>query len=109
MIHSAISQPPQCPQDKEYNLSKDQTELDDVELPELENQGPVLCQSERVSVPPSNYILQTGGKTYVMNILTETNKDEGNGLVYNYNEASVLVTVITTFNEHRAHVVEEHG
>ena len=51
-----------------------------------------------------------GGKTYAMNILTKTNKDEDNGLVFNHDEARVLVTVITTFNEHMEHIVEEeHG
>ena len=35
-----------------------------------------------------------------MNIQTETNKDEDNGLVYKYDEVRVLVTVNTTFNEH---------
>ena len=44
-----------------------------------------------------------------MNIQTQTNKDEDNGLVYNYDEVRVLVTVITTFNKHMDHVVEEHG
>ena len=49
------------------------------------------------------------GKTYVMNVQTKTNKDENNGLVYNYDKARVLATVITTFNEHMELVVEEHG
>ena len=44
-----------------------------------------------------------------MNIQTETNQDEENGLVYNHDEARVLATVITTFNEHMECVVEEHG
>ena len=43
-----------------------------------------------------------------MNIQTETNQDESNGLVYNYDEARVLATVITTFNKHMECVVEEH-
>ena len=42
-IHSATSEPPQHPPDEEDNLSKDQTEPDDIELPELETQVPVLC------------------------------------------------------------------
>ena len=49
-----------------------------------------------------------GGKTYVTNIQKETNQDEENSLVYNHDEARVLVTTITTFNieEHRQqHVV----
>ena len=47
-VHSTTSEPPQHPLDEE--------ELDDVELPELETKVPVLCQSKRVSVPPSDYI-----------------------------------------------------
>ena len=50
-----------------------------------------------------------GGKTYVMNVQTETNQDEENSVVYNHDESRVLVTVITTFNEFMEHVVEEHG
>ena len=47
---------------------------------------------------------------HAMNIQTKTNKDEDNVLVYNHDEARVLVTVITTFNEHMEHIVEEeHG
>ena len=42
-IDSATSEPPQHPLDEENNLSKDQTELDDVEFPKLETQVPVLC------------------------------------------------------------------
>ena len=44
-----------------------------------------------------------------MNIQTETSQDEQNSLVYNHDEARVLVTVITTFNEHTECIVEEHG
>ena len=44
-----------------------------------------------------------------MNIQTETNQDEDKGLVYNHDEARVLATVITTFNEHLEHTVEEQG
>ena len=94
-IHSATSEPPQHPPDKEDNLSKDQTKPDDIELPELETQVPILHQSKIVSVPPSNYIPWMGGKTYVMNVQTKTNQDEENGLVYNHDKARVLVTVIT--------------
>ena len=43
-----------------------------------------------------------------MNIQTETNLDEENGLVYNHDKARVLATVITTFNKHMEHIVEEH-
>ena len=50
-----------------------------------------------------------GGKTHVTNIQTETNQVEENGLVYNHDEARVLVTVITTFNECMECVIEEHG
>ena len=67
-IHSATSEPPQHPLDEEVNLSKDQTELDDVELCKLKTQVPILRQSERVSVPPSDYIPWMGGKTYIMNV-----------------------------------------
>ena len=35
-----------------------------------------------------------------MNVQTETNQDNDRGLVYNHDEARVLATVITTFNEH---------
>ena len=42
------SEPPQHP--------PDEVEPDNIELPELQTQVPVLCQSERVSVPPSDYI-----------------------------------------------------
>ena len=42
------NEPPQHPLDEE--------EPDNIELPELETQVPVLHGSERVSVPPSNYI-----------------------------------------------------
>ena len=48
-----------------------------------------------------------GGKTYTTNIHTEANQDEEKGLVYNHDEARVLVTVIT-FNKHMEHIVEEH-
>ena len=67
------------------------------------------CQSERVSVPASDYIPQLGGKTNITNVQTETNEDESKGLVYNHDEARVLVTVIATFNECMEQVVEEHG
>ena len=45
---------------------------------------------------------------YITNIQTKTNQDEDKGLVYNHDEARVLATVITTFNEHMEHIVEEH-
>ena len=67
-IHSRTGEPPQHPPDEE--------ELDDTELPELETQVPILCHSERVSVPPSDYIPWMGGKMYVMNIQTNNNQDE---------------------------------
>ena len=47
-VHSMNSEPPHHPLDED--------ELDNVQLSELEKQVPVLCQSKRVSVPPSNYI-----------------------------------------------------
>ena len=87
----------------------DEEELDDIELPELETQVPILYCSERVSVPPSDYIPWMGGKMYVTNIQTNTNQDKEKGLVYNHDEARVLATVITTFNEHMECVTEEHG
>ena len=65
--------------------------------------------TERVSVPPSDYIPWMGGKTYVMNVQTKTNQDKEKALVYNHEEARVLAAVITTFNEHMECVVEEHG
>ena len=105
-VHSATSEPPQHPLDEEDNLSEDQTKPDNVELPKLETQVPLLCQSERVSVPASDYIPQMGGKTYVMNVQTKTNQGKENGLVYNHDKARVLVTVITTFNELMEHIVE---
>ena len=43
-----------------------QEEPDDTQLPELETQVRVLHQSERVPVPPSDYIPQMGSKTYAM-------------------------------------------
>ena len=48
-----------------------------------------------------------GGKTYITNIQTNTNQDEEKHPVYNHIEARVLATVITIFNEHIEHVVEE--
>ena len=77
-IQSATSEPPQHPLDEEDNLSKDQTKPGNIELPELETQVPILHQSKRVSVPPSNYIPWMGGKTDIINVLTETNQDEEN-------------------------------
>ena len=100
-IHSTTSEPPHHPLDEK--------ELDDIELPELEAEVPVLHCSKRVSVPPSNYIPQMGGKMYIMNVQTKTNQDEEKGLVYNHDEAKVLATVITTFNKCMEHVVKEQG
>ena len=93
---------------RKTNLYKDLAEPDNVELPKLETQVPILCQSKRVSVPPSDYIPQMDGKTYVINVQTETNQDKENGLVYNHDKARVFTTVITTFNKHMEHIVEEH-
>ena len=107
-IHNATSEPPQHPLNEEDNLSEDQTKPGNIELPKLETQVPILCQSKRVSVPPSNYMPWMGGKTYIMNVQTKTNQDEENSLVYNHDEARVLARVITTFNEHMEDVVEEH-
>ena len=44
-----------------------------------------------------------------MNIHAETNQDEDKGLVYNHDEARVLATIITTFNELMEHTVEQLG
>ena len=115
-IHSTTIEPTQHPLDEEHPpneediLSKDQTNLDDKELPELETLVPVLHQSKRVSVPPSNYIPWMGGKKYVMNVQTKTKQDndERNSLVYNRDKARVMATVITTFNECMECIVEEH-
>ena len=100
-VHSMTSEPPRHPLDEE--------DLDNIKLPELETQVPVLCQSERVSVSPSNYIPQIGGKTYAMNVQTETSQDENKGIIYNNDEARVLAIAITTFNESMEHTVEEQG
>ena len=81
-VHSTTSEPPQHPPDEE--------EPDDIELPELETQVPIACQSERVSVPPSDYIPQMGGKTYAMNVQAKTSQDEDKGLIYNHDKARVL-------------------
>ena len=78
-----------------------------MELPNLETQVPILHQSKRVSVPPSDY-MHWMGKICITNIQTETNQDEENGLVYNHDKTRVLATDITTFNKHMEHVVEEH-
>ena len=100
-VHSTTSEPRQHTLDEEGPY--------DIELHELETQVPVLHRSERVSVPPSHYIPWWGGKTYAMNIQTKTSKDEEKGLIYNHDEARVLPTVITTFNEHMECTVEEQG
>ena len=96
-VHNMTNEPPQLPPDEE--------EPDDIESPELETQVPVLCRSERVSIPPSDYIPQMGGKTYITNVQTKTNQNEDKSLVYNHDEARVLATVITTFNEHMECIV----
>ena len=44
-----------------------------------------------------------------MNIQTETNQDDDKGLVYNHDQARVLATVITTFNEHMECTDEDQG
>ena len=48
LVHNMTDELPQLPPDED--------EPDDTQLPELETQVPILCQSERVYVPPSNYI-----------------------------------------------------
>ena len=108
-IDSTTSEPPQHALDEETNLSEDQTEPDDIELPEMETNVPMLCQSRRVSVTPSDCIPQMGGKTYIMHVQTITKHDEEKGLVYNHDEARVLATVMTTYNKNMEHVVEQHG
>ena len=57
----------------------------------------------------SDYIPWMRGKTYITDVQTKTNQDKENGLVYNHDEARVMGTVITTFNECMKCVVEEHG
>ena len=49
-VHSRTSEPPQNPPDED--------KPDDIELPELDTQVPKICQSKRVSVPPSDFIPQ---------------------------------------------------
>ena len=44
-----------------------------------------------------------------MNVQAETNQDEDKDLVYNHDEARVLATIITTFNEHMECTVEQQG
>ena len=44
-----------------------------------------------------------------MNVQTKTSQNKDKGLIYNHEEARVLVTVITTFNKHMEHAVEEEG
>ena len=103
-VHNTTDEPPQLSPDEE-----EPDNMDNTQLPELETQVPILCQSERVSIPLSDYIPQMGGKTYAMNIQAETNEDKDKGLVYNHDEPRVLATVITTFNECMECTVEEQG
>ena len=100
-VHNMTDEPSQHPLDEE--------DPDNIQLPELETQVPVLCQSGSVSVPLFDYIPQMGAKTYTINIQTEANQDKDKGLVYNHDEARVLKTVITTFNKHMEHTVEDQG
>ena len=95
------SEPPQHPLDEE--------DPGNIELSEQEPQVPVLCQSKKVSVLPSNYIPWMGGKTYAMNIQTETSQDKDKGLIYNHDEARVLAIAITLFNKCMEHAVEVQG
>ena len=67
-VHNTTSEPPQHPPDEE--------EPDAIQLPELQTEVPVLHQSRRVSVPPSDYRPQMGGKPNAMNVQKETNHDE---------------------------------
>ena len=112
-VHSTGSQAPvDIMIDESPQLPLDEEELDgmdDTQLPELETQVPILHQSKRVSVPPSDYIPQLGGKTYVMNVQTETTQYKDKGLVYNPDKARVLATIITTFNKQMECTVEEQG
>ena len=50
-VHNMTDEPPQLPLDEE-----ELDNMDNVQLPELEAQLTTLCQSERVSVPPFDYI-----------------------------------------------------
>ena len=103
-VHNMTDEPPQLPPNEE-----ELDNMDDAQLHELETQVPTLHQSKRVSRPLSDYIQQMGGKMYAMNIQAETNEDEDKGLVYDHDEARVLATIITTFNEHIECTVEEQG
>ena len=44
-----------------------------------------------------------------MNVQAETNQYKDKGLVFNHDEARVLATITTTFNEYMEHTVEEQG
>ena len=44
-----------------------------------------------------------------MNVQSETSQHEDKGLIYNHDKARVLATVITTFNKHMEHTVEQQG
>ena len=57
-IHSATNETQEHSPSEEDNPSQEQSEPVKKEVHELETQVPVLHQSERVSVPPSNYIPQ---------------------------------------------------
>ena len=84
-VHSTIDEPPQLPPEED-----EPDDMDNTQLPDLETQVPILCQSERVSVLPSDYIPRMGGKTYAMNMQTENSQDKDKGLVYNHDKARVL-------------------
>ena len=58
--------------------------------------------------PTMQLIPWMGCKTYVTNVQTKTNEDQDSGLVYDHDEARVLVPVITSFNKHMESKVEEH-
>ena len=53
-VHNMNDEPPQLPPDEEELDNMD--DMDDTQLLETETQVPILHQSKRVSVPPSNYI-----------------------------------------------------
>ena len=44
---------------------------------------------------------------YIMNVQSQTSQDKDKGLIYNHDEARVLATVITTFNECMECIVED--
>ncbi len=100
--------PPDPPQEGEDPPPDDgeDVEEDDEGLPQLPVQVPEVRRMTRTSVPPKNYEPSFTGKTYPSHVQTSV---EQPNLVYEHNEARVLATIITTFNERMDRSVEEHG